>query len=174
MAHSYSHLYGLPTTGLRFFTVYGPWGRPDMALFLFTKAILSSEPIQVFNNGHMVRDFTFVDDIIESLVRILDKPASPDTNFDPYKPSSATSWAPYRIFNIGNSRPTPLMQYIDAVENALGIKAIKQFLPIQPGDVPSTAADTSALEDWIAFKPSTPVEEGVSRFVRWYRDFYSI
>ena len=145
-----------------------------MALFLFTKAILSSEPIQVFNNGHMVRDFTFVDDIIESLVRILDKPASPDTNFDPYKPSSATSWAPYRIFNIGNSRPTPLMQYIDAVENALGIKAIKQFLPIQPGDVPSTAADTSALEDWIAFKPSTPVEEGVSRFVRWYRDFYSI
>ena len=174
MAHTYSHLYGLPATGLRFFTVYGPWGRPDMALFLFTKAILAGEPIQVFNNGQMVRDFTYVDDIIESLVRVLDKPAAPDPTFNPSQPNPASSWAPHRVFNIGNSNPTPLMDYIEAVESALGITATKTFLPMQPGDVPATAADTSALEAWTGFKPNTPVGEGVARFVAWYREFYGL
>jgi UDP-glucuronate 4-epimerase len=174
MAHTYSHLYGLPATGLRFFTVYGPWGRPDMALFLFTKAMLARESIQVFNNGQMVRDFTYIDDIIESLMRLLEKPAAPDPTFDSASPNSSTSWAPHRVFNIGNSNPTPLMEYIEAVENALGIKAIKEFLPMQPGDVPATAADTSALESWVSFKPNTPVREGVARFVAWYREFYGV
>ena len=174
MAHTYSHLYGLPATGLRFFTVYGPWGRPDMALFLFTKAILAGDPIQVFNNGQMVRDFTYIDDIIESLVRLLDKPAVSDSAFDAANPDPATSWASHRVFNIGNNQPTPLMVYIEAVEKALGIIAEKQFLPIQPGDVPATAADTSALEAWINFKPNTPVKDGVSRFVAWYREFYGV
>jgi len=174
MAHTYSHLYKLPATGLRFFTVYGPWGRPDMALFLFTKAILAGEPIQVFNNGQMVRDFTYVDDIVESLIRVLDKPATPDSVFDTAKPDPSTSWAPHRIFNIGNSNPTPLMDYIGAIESSLGITASKQFLPMQPGDVPATAADTSALEAWTGFKPNTPVREGVTRFVAWYRDFYGV
>jgi UDP-glucuronate 4-epimerase len=174
MAHTYSHLYGLPATGLRFFTVYGPWGRPDMALFLFTKAMLAGEAIQVFNNGQMVRDFTYVDDIIESLIRVLDKPAAADQAFDPSQPDSATSWAPHRVFNIGNSNPTPLMDYIEAVEAALGITATKEFLPMQPGDVPATAADTSALETWTGFKPNTPVKEGVARFVSWYREFYGV
>ena len=174
MAHTYSHLYGLPATGLRFFTVYGPWGRPDMALFLFTKAMLAGEPIQVFNNGQMVRDFTYVDDIIESLIRLLDKPAASDPAFDPAHPNPATSWAPHRVFNIGNSNPTPLMDYIEAVENELGITATKEFLPMQPGDVPATAANTSALEAWIGFKPNTLVKEGVARFVGWYREFYSV
>ena len=174
MAHTYSHLYGQPATGLRFFTVYGPWGRPDMALFLFTKAMLAGEPIQVFNNGQMTRDFTYVDDIIESLIRLLDKPAAPDLAFDPSAPDPATSWAPHRVFNIGNSNPTPLMEYIEAIESALGITAEKQFLPMQPGDVPATAADTSALEAWTGFKPNTPVREGVARFVAWYREFYGV
>ena len=174
MAHTYSHLYGLSATGLRFFTVYGPWGRPDMALFLFTKAILAGEPIQVFNNGQMVRDFTYVDDIIESLVRVLDKPAAPDPTFNPSQPNPASSWAPHRVFNIGNSNPTPLMDYIGAIELALGITATKTFLPMQPGDVPATAADTSALEAWTGFKPNTPVREGVARFVTWYREFYGV
>jgi len=174
MAHTYSHLYGLPATGLRFFTVYGPWGRPDMALFLFTKAILEGRPIEVFNNGLMTRDFTYVDDIIESLIRLLDKPAAPALTFDSAIPDPATSWAPHRVFNIGNSNPTPLMAYIEAVEHALGITAEKHFLPMQPGDVPSTAADTSALEAWVGFKPNTPVREGVSRFVAWYRKFYGV
>ena len=174
MAHSYSHLYGLPATGLRFFTVYGPWGRPDMALFLFTKAILAGEPIQVFNNGQMVRDFTYVDDIIESLIRVLDKPAAPDPAFDPAQPDPATSWTSHRVFNIGNSNPTPLMDYIEAIEAALGITAIKEFLPMQPGDVPATAADTSALEAWTGFKPNTLVKSGVARFVSWYREYYSL
>ena len=173
MAHTYSHLYGLPATGLRFFTVYGPWGRPDMALFLFTRAMLAGEPIQVFNHGQMVRDFTYVDDIIESLVRLLDKPAAPDPAFDRLAPNPATSWAPHRVFNIGNSNPTPLMEYIEALEHALGITAEKRFLPLQPGDVPATAADTSALEAWVGFKPNTPVREGVARFVAWYREFHS-
>jgi UDP-glucuronate 4-epimerase len=174
MAHTYSHLYGLPATGLRFFTVYGPWGRPDMALFLFTKAILAGEPIQVFNHGQMVRDFTFVDDIVESLIRVLDKPATADPCFDPAQPDPATSWSSHRVFNIGNSNPTPLLDYIEAIEQALGIKAEKQFLPIQPGDVPATAADTSALEAWTGFKPNTPVREGVAKFVAWYRGFYGV
>ena len=173
MAHTYSHLYGLPATGLRFFTVYGPWGRPDMALFLFTKAMLAGEPIQVFNNGEMVRDFTYIDDIIESLVQLLDKPAAPDLAFNSAEPDPATSWAPHRVFNIGNSNPTPLLDYIEAVEAALGITAIKEFLPMQPGDVPATAADTAALEAWTGFKPNTPVKEGVARFVRWYQEFYA-
>jgi UDP-glucuronate 4-epimerase len=174
MAHTYSHLYGLPATGLRFFTVYGPWGRPDMALFLFTKAMLDGEPIQVFNNGQMVRDFTFIDDIIESLVRLLTKPAATDPSFDAANPDPATSWAPHRVFNIGNSNPTPLMDYIEAVEQALGVTAQKELLPMQPGDVPATAADTSALEAWVDFKPNTPVMEGVARFVAWYRQFYGV
>jgi len=172
MAHTYSHLYALPATGLRFFTVYGPWGRPDMALFLFTKAMLAGEPIQVFNNGQMVRDFTYVGDIVESLIRLLDKPAIADPDFDQARPDPATSWAPHRVFNIGNSNPTPLMDYIEAIESALGITAEKQFLPMQPGDVPATAADTSALEAWTGFKPNTPVKDGVARFVAWYREFY--
>lgn len=174
MAHTYSHLYGLPATGLRFFTVYGPWGRPDMALFLFTKAIIAGDPIKIFNRGEMVRDFTYVDDIIESLVRLLDKPAAPDPTFDPSKPDPASSWAPHRVFNIGNSNPTPLMDYIEAVEHALDKKAAKEFLPMQLGDVPATAADTSALEAWTGFKPNTPVKQGVAQFVDWYRKFYGV
>jgi UDP-glucuronate 4-epimerase len=174
MAHTYSHLYGLPATGLRFFTVYGPWGRPDMALFLFTRAMLEGRPIQVFNRGQMVRDFTYVDDIVESLVRLLDQPAAADPDFDPAQPNPATSWAAHRVFNIGNSNPTPLMDYIEAVEQALGITAEKQFLPMQPGDVPATAADTTALEAWVGFKPNTPVRDGVARFVAWYREFYGV
>ena len=174
MAHTYSHLYGLPATGLRFFTVYGPWGRPDMALFLFTKAMLEGNPIQVFNNGQMVRDFTYIDDIIESLMRLLEKPAKADPGFDPQAPNPSTSWAPHRVFNIGNSNPTPLMDYIHAVEQALGVTADKQLMPMQPGDVPATAADTSALEAWVDFKPNTPVKEGVARFVAWYRQFYGV
>ena len=172
MAHTYSHLFGLPTTGLRFFTVYGPWGRPDMALFLFAKAILNDEPIDVFNNGRMTRDFTYVADIVESVVRLVDKPATPDPGFDPASPDPATSNAPYRVFNIGNSRPTPLMSYIAALEQALGRTARMNMLPMQPGDVPATAADTRALEDWIGFKPDTPIEVGIGRFVDWYRDHY--
>jgi UDP-glucuronate 4-epimerase len=174
MAHTYSHLYGLPATGLRFFTVYGPWGRPDMALFLFTKAILAGKPIQVFNKGQMVRDFTYIDDIIESLLRLLDKPAAPDPAFDAANPDPASSWAPHRVFNIGNSNPTPLMDYIEAVEQALGVTAEKELLPMQLGDVPATAADTSALETWVNFKPNTPVKDGVAQFVSWYREFYGI
>jgi UDP-glucuronate 4-epimerase len=174
MAHTYSHLYGLPATGLRFFTVYGPWGRPDMALFLFTRAMLAGEPIDVFNEGRMVRDFTYIDDIVESLLRVLDKPATPDPGFDAAQPDPATSWAPHRLFNIGNSHPTPLMDYIEAIEAALGITADKRLLPMQPGDVPATAADTSSLEAWTGFKPNTPVREGVARFVAWYREFYGV
>ena len=174
MAHAYSDLYGLPATGLRFFTVYGPWGRPDMALFLFTKAILEGRPIQVFNHGRMVRDFTYIDDIVESMVRLLSKPATPDPNFDALQPNPATSWAPHRIFNIGNSKPTPLMDYVEALEQALGLTAEKELLPLQQGDVPATAADTSALENWVGFKPNTPVTQGVLRFVSWYRQFYGV
>ena len=174
MAHTYSHLYGLPATGLRFFTVYGPWGRPDMALFLFTKAMLEGKPIQVFNNGQMVRDFTYIDDIIESLIQLLEKPATASPAFDPQAPNPSTSWAPHRVFNIGNSNPTPLMDYIHAVEQALGVTAEKQLMPMQPGDVPATAADTSALEAWVGFKPNTSVQDGVARFVAWYRQFYGV
>lgn len=174
MAHTYSHLYGLPTTGLRFFTVYGPWGRPDMALFLFTKAILENRTIDVYNNGDMIRDFTYVDDIVESMYRLLHKTPSPNANFNTKHPDPGSSWSPYRVFNIGNSNPTPLMEYISAIEQALGITAKKRFLPLQAGDVPSTAADTSSLEAWINFKPNTSVQQGVANFVSWYREFYNV
>lgn len=173
MAHTYSHLFRLPTTGLRFFTVYGPWGRPDMALFLFTKAILEGRPIDVFNNGQMVRDFTYIDDIVEGVIRVCDKPATASAEFDPANPDPATSNAPYRVFNIGNSRPTPLMDYVNALEAALGMEARKNFLPMQPGDVPATSADTTELERWVGFRPSTTVSTGVKRFVDWYRSHYA-
>ena len=155
MAHTYSHLYGLPTTGLRFFTVYGPWGRPDMALFLFAKAILKGESIPVFNKGQMIRDFTYIDDIVEGVIRVLDKPATANTNYDAKVPDPATSGAPYRVFNIGNGCPVPLMDYIGALEKSLGIEAIKEFLPMQPGDVPATSADTHELAAWVGFQPNT-------------------
>jgi UDP-glucuronate 4-epimerase len=174
MAHTYSHLFRLPTTGLRFFTVFGPWGRPDMALFLFAKAILENRSIEIFNNGNMTRDFTYIDDIVESIVRVIDKAATPSLEFDMANPNPVTSNAPYRIFNVGNSQPIPLMDYISALENAIGREAIKQFLPLQPGDVPNTAADTSALEQWINFKPNTPVQYGISEFVSWYREYYRV
>ncbi len=174
MAHTYSHLFGLPTTGLRFFTVYGPWGRPDMALFLFTKAILEGRAIDVYNHGEMTRDFTFIDDIVEGVIRVNDKTAFASKKFDSLNPDPGSSMAPYRVFNIGNSRPTPLMDYIKAIETSLGIEAKKNFLPLQSGDVPATSADTSELERWVGFKPNTPVEMGVKRFVDWYRDFYKV
>lgn len=174
MAHTYSHLFRLPTTGLRFFTVYGPWGRPDMALFLFTRAILAGQPIDIFNHGNMVRDFTFVDDIVEGVIRVADKPAAPNPAFDPANPDPATSSAPYRVFNIGNNQPTPLMDYIQALENSLGLVAKKNYLPIQPGDVPATAANTDELAAWAGFKPNTAVRDGVARFVDWYRTYYKV
>ena len=172
MAHTYAHLYRIPVTGLRFFTVYGPWGRPDMALFKFTRAMLAGEAIDVYGDGRLVRDFTYIDDIVEGVLRVLDKPATPDPAYDPAAPNPSTSSAPYRIFNIGNSAPTVLMDYITALESALGITARKNMLPIQPGDMHSTAADTSALAAWVGFAPSTPVQTGVARFVNWYRGFY--
>ena len=172
MAHTYSHLFGLPTTGLRFFTVYGPWGRPDMALFKFTRAMLAGEPIDVYGEGRLVRDFTYIDDIVTGVLRVLDKPATPDPLFDAAAPSPAASSAPYRLFNIGGGAPTRLLDYIAALESALGIEAVKRLLPIQPGDMHTTAADTTALAAWVGFTPATPVREGVARFVRWYREFY--
>jgi UDP-glucuronate 4-epimerase len=173
MAHSYSKLYNLPTTGLRFFTVYGPWGRPDMALFLFTKAILEGKPIDVFNNGQMSRDFTYVDDIVEGILRVLDHPAKSDPNWSGAHPNPSTSPAPYKVFNIGNSSPVRLMAFINAIEEALGKKAEKNYLPLQKGDVPATWADTSDLEKTFEYKPATPVKEGIGHFVEWYKDFYS-
>ena len=172
MAHTYSHLYGLPATGLRFFTVYGPWGRPDMAPMLFAKAILAGEPIKVFNNGQMRRDFTYIDDIVTGVIACLDKPATADPAFDAANPDPATSWAPHRVFNIGNAQPTELLHFIKVLEQALGRQAVQHFQPMQPGDVVATAADTSLLEAWVGFKPSTPIELGVERFARWYRQFY--
>jgi len=172
MAHTYSHLYNLPTTGLRFFTVYGPWGRPDMALFLFADAMLKNKPIDVFNDGNMVRDFTFIDDIVEGVIRVLDKPATPDAMFDALCPDPATSTAPYRVFNIGNGNPTSLMDYIGALETALGVAARKNYMPMQPGDVPATSADTSELGKWVGFQPDTPVVDGVQKFADWYLAFY--
>ncbi|NDA75534.1 MAG: NAD-dependent epimerase [Synechococcaceae bacterium WB8_3_299] len=174
MAHTYSHLYALPATGLRFFTVYGPWGRPDMSPMLFAKAILAAEPIRVFNHGKMFRDFTYISDIVEGVVRVLRKPAMAHTNFDRSKPNPSISWAPHRIFNIGNSNPLPLLAFIAALEQALGIEAIKQFEPMQPGDVEATAADTTSLEEWVGFKPATPIAVGIGNFVSWYRQFYAI
>jgi len=174
MAHSYAHLYALPCTGLRFFTVYGPWGRPDMALFKFTRAMLAGQPIDVYGQGRLVRDYTYIDDIVEGVLRVLDKPATPDAAHDAARPSPGASSAPYRIFNIGNRTPTVLMDYIQAIESALGLRADKRLLPMQPGDMHTTAADTSALAAWVGFAPATPVVEGVARFVHWYREFYKV
>ena len=174
MAHTYSHLFKLPTTGLRFFTVYGPWGRPDMALFLFTKAIIENRTIDVFNHGQMVRDFTFVDDIAEGVVRVIDRSATADAAFDAGQPDPASSNAPYRVFNIGNSDPVKLMDFIEAIEKAVGKVATKNFMPLQDGDVPATFADVSELSAWTGFKPATPVVDGVGRFVRWYRDYFKV
>lgn len=173
MAHSYSHLYGIPTTGLRFFTVYGPWGRPDMALFLFTKAILAGEPIQVFNHGHMMRDFTYIDDIVEGLLRVAAMPAEPDASWDPANPDPAGSSAPYRIFNIGNGNPIQLLDMIGALEKELGIVARKDLLPLQPGDVEVTAADVSRLQAAVDYRPSTSLETGIREFVAWYKAYYA-
>jgi len=174
MAHTYSHLFRLPTTGLRFFTVYGPWGRPDMALFLFTKAILESKSIDVFNRGKMVRDFTYIEDIVEGIIRCIDKPAEPSLQFESANPDPASSSAPYRVFNIGNNQPTQLMEYIGALEVALGKTAKKKYLPIQPGDVPATSANTDELATWVGFKSNTAVTQGVAKFVDWYRDYYKV
>ncbi|MDO9199470.1 NAD-dependent epimerase [Rhodoferax sp.] len=174
MAHTYSHLYRLPTTGLRFFTVYGPWGRPDMALFLFTKAILDGRPIDVFNYGQMQRDFTFVDDIVEGVIRVLDRVAVSNPSYDAVLADPATSNAPYRVFNIGNNNPVPLLDFIACIEDALGKKAEKNLLPLQDGDVPATYANTDALNEWVGFVPGTSIEQGIGRFVAWYRDYYKI
>lgn len=174
MAHTYSSLYGLPTTGLRFFTVYGPWGRPDMALFLFTKSILEGKPIDVFNYGHHRRDFTYIDDIVEGVIRTTDHVATPNPNWSGAKPDPGTSKAPYRIYNIGSNNPVELLRYIEILENCLGKKAEKNLLPLQPGDVPDTYADVDALIADVDYKPTTPVEVGIERFVQWYRDFYQV
>jgi len=172
MAHTYSHLYALPTTGLRFFTVYGPWGRPDMALFLFTRKILAGEPIEVFNHGKHTRDFTYVDDIVEGVIRTLDRVPAPDPDFDPLNPNPGSSSAPYRVYNIGNHQPVELANYIEVLEAKLGRKAEKILLPLQPGDVPDTYADVEELVRDTGYSPSTPIETGIGRFVDWYRDFY--
>jgi UDP-glucuronate 4-epimerase len=174
MAHTYSHLYSLPTTGLRFFSVYGPWGRPDMALFLFTKAMLAGQPIDVFNYGKMQRDFTYIDDIVEGVVRVADKIPEPNPNWSGDAPDPGTSKAPYKLYNIGNNQPVELMHFIEALENCLGIKANKNMLPIQPGDVPATYADIDDLVHDVGFKPSTPIEVGIERFLKWYRSYYKI
>ena len=173
MAHTYSHLYGLPATGLRFFTVYGPWGRPDMAPMLFARAILAGEPIKVFNHGKMQRDFTYIDDIVEGVLRCCDKPAIADSEFDPLQPNP-TAAAPHRVFNIGNNQPTDLLRFIALIEEALGQEAMKDLLPMQPGDVVATSAETKALEDWVGFRPSTPIELGIHQFIKWYKYFYGI
>ncbi|KAF1709997.1 capsular biosynthesis protein CpsI [Pseudoxanthomonas kalamensis DSM 18571] len=174
MAHTYSHLFGLPTTGLRFFTVYGPWGRPDMALFLFTKNILAGKPIDVFNHGRHTRDFTYIDDIVEGVIRTLDHVPGPDPSYDPLAPSPATSSAPYRVYNIGNHNPVELLHYIRVLEECLGRKAEMNLLPLQPGDVPDTCADVVALQRDVDYRPDTPVETGIRRFVDWYRTYYRI
>jgi UDP-glucuronate 4-epimerase len=174
MAHTYSHLFRIPTTGLRFFTVYGPWGRPDMALFLFADAMLKGQAIKVFNHGQMIRDFTYVTDIVESVKRLVVKPVTEDALWNSDLPASDSSSAPFRVFNIGNNKPVQLMTYIEALENALGIIAIKKMMDIQPGDVPATHADSTALEAYVGFKPRTTVQEGVDAFVTWYRDYYNL
>jgi UDP-glucuronate 4-epimerase len=174
MAHTYSHLFGLPTTGLRFFTVYGPWGRPDMALFLFTKAILEGRAIDVFNHGRMQRDFTYVDDIVEGVIRVTDRVAECNGAYDPMQPDPATSHAPYRVFNIGNHDPVQLLDFIACIEQALGRKATMNLLPLQDGDVPATYADVQALNDWVGFTPATPIATGIARFVDWYRGYYKV
>jgi UDP-glucuronate 4-epimerase len=174
MAHCYAHLYRIPCTGLRFFTVYGPWGRPDMALFIFTKAILEGTPIEVFNHGKMQRDFTYIDDIVEGIIRVLDRPATPDPSWSGAQPDPGTSSAPARIYNIGNHQPAQLMRFIEVLEQALGKKAEKKLMPLQPGDVPATYADIDDLSRDVGFTPATPIEEGIPRFVKWYREFYRV
>ncbi|MDA8079305.1 MAG: NAD-dependent epimerase [Nitrospiraceae bacterium] len=174
MAHTYASLYGIPCTGLRFFTVYGPWGRPDMAYFLFTRAILDSRPIDVFNNGRMQRDFTYIDDIIEGVVRVMDRIPAPDAGWSGESPDAAASYAPYRIYNIGNNNPVELLRFIGVLEDCIGKKAEKNLLPMQPGDVPATYADVDDLMKDVGFRPSTPLEEGLRRFVEWYRGYYKI
>jgi UDP-glucuronate 4-epimerase len=174
MAHTYSNLYDLPTTGLRFFTVYGPWGRPDMALFKFTKKILAGEPIDVFNYGNHRRDFTYIDDIIEGVVRVMEKTPESNPDWSGDKPDPATSRAPWRVYNIGNNRPVELMRYIEVIEECLGKEAEKNLLPLQPGDVPDTYADVTALTDDVGYKPDTPIEVGVEKFVEWYREYYNV
>ena len=174
MAHTYSHLYNLPSTGLRFFTVYGPWGRPDMALFKFTKAILDGENISVFNYGKHRRDFTYIDDIVEGVIRVLDQPANSNPNWSGTSPDSATSMAPWRIYNIGNNNPVELMDYIAALEKALGKRAKMDMLPLQPGDVPDTYADVTDLVEMLEYKPSTPIDKGIANFVAWYRNYFNI
>jgi len=174
MAHTYSHLYNLPTTGLRFFTVYGPWGRPDMAPFLFTKAILEGRPIDVFNNGQMKRDFTYIDDIVEGVLRTSDHVAQPNPAWDSAHPDPGTGRAPYRIYNIGNHQPIELLRFIECIEEALGQKAQKRFLPMQPGDVPATCADVHDLSRDVGFTPSTSIEEGVRRFIAWYSEYFRV
>ena len=173
MAHTYSHLFDIPTTGLRFFTVYGPWGRPDMAYFLFTDAILNDRPIKVFNHGHMQRDFTYIDDIVEGVMRVMDRPPQADPGYDRERSEPALSSAPYRIYNIGNNQPVPLMAFIEAIESALGKEAQKELLPMQPGDVETTYADASALVEEFGYKPGTSVEEGIGQFVDWYKSYYN-
>lgn len=174
MAHTYSHLFALPTTGLRFFTVYGPWGRPDMALFLFTRKILAGEPIDVFNHGRHTRDFTYIDDIVEGVIRTLDHAPAPDPNYDPLQPNPGSSNAPWRVYNIGNHQPVELLRYIEVLEEMLGHKAKRNLLPMQPGDVPDTHADVEALRRDTGYQPETPIEVGVKHFVDWYRDFYRV
>jgi UDP-glucuronate 4-epimerase len=174
MAHTYSNLYQIPTTGLRFFTVYGPYGRPDMALFIFTKAILEGKPIDVYNHGKMKRDFTFVDDIVEGIVRLLPTIPKAQTDWDAFHPDPSYSFAPYRIYNIGNNKPVELLHFIEVLENKLGKKAVKNFLPLQPGDVPETFADVDDLMNDVGFKPSTSIEEGIGKFVDWYVEYYKV
>ncbi|HVV99790.1 MAG TPA: NAD-dependent epimerase [Planctomycetaceae bacterium] len=174
MAHSYAHLYGIPSTGLRFFTVYGPWGRPDMALFLFTRAILAGEPIEVFNEGRMQRDFTYIDDIVEGVLRVADRPAQADAAWSGAHPDPASSRAPYRLYNIGNHEPVELLRMIEILEDCLGRKAVKRLLPMQPGDVPATFADVADLARDVGFQPATPLETGIARFVEWYRSYYQV
>jgi len=174
IAHTYSHIYGMPTTGLRFFTVYGPWGRPDMALFLFTKAILEGKEIEIFNNGEMIRDFTYIDDIIKSMVKIIEKIPLPDDKFNRESPNPSISWAPFKIFNIGNSKPNSLFEYVEAIENELSIKANRKYLPLQTGDVPATESNCSALESYVGFKPNTSIKNGIKEFIKWYKLFYSV
>ncbi|MDP2645672.1 MAG: NAD-dependent epimerase/dehydratase family protein, partial [Desulfobacterales bacterium] len=172
MAHSYSHLFGLACTGLRFFTVYGPWGRPDMALFIFTKAILEGKPIKIFNHGRMQRDFTYIDDIIEGVIRVMGRIPEPDPAWNGDRPDPGCSYTGYRVYNIGNNAPVQLIRFIEVIEKALGKKAVREFLPLQPGDVPATCADIDDLERDVGFKPSTPIETGIRHFVAWYKSYY--
>ena len=172
MAHTYSHLYSLPTTGLRFFTVYGPWGRPDMAYFIFTNSIINDIPIKIFNNGEMKRDFTYIDDVVDAIIKLIDKVPEKDPNFNLKNPNPSSSWAPFKIFNLGNASPVKLMTFIEEIEKALDKKAIKNFMPIQPGDIEGTEANIDYLYDWIGFTPKTSLKEGIKKFVNWYKDYY--